>query len=35
MRIDCMLGHSSMHIEGITRAGQALSVMRRGEFVEC
>jgi leucyl aminopeptidase (aminopeptidase T) len=34
MRIDCMLGHSSMNVDGITRAGLALPVMRRGEFVE-
>jgi hypothetical protein len=35
MRIDCMLGHTSMHVNGITRASQALPVMGPGEFVEC
>ena len=25
MRIDCMLGHTSMHVNGITRASQALT----------
>jgi len=34
VRIDCILGHAAMHIDGITGAGQALPVMRHGEFVE-
>lgn len=33
MHIDCMLGHDSMQVDGITRAGDAVPIMRKGEFV--
>jgi aminopeptidase len=34
IRIDCMLGHTSMHVDGIAPGGEASPVMRFGEFVE-
>jgi aminopeptidase len=33
MHIDCMLGHPSMQVDGITPAGSCIPVMREGDFV--
>jgi aminopeptidase len=33
MHIDCMLGHPSMQVDGITPTGSAIPVMREGAFV--
>jgi aminopeptidase len=34
IRIDCMLGHASMNVDGIAPGGEASPLMRFGEFVE-
>lgn len=33
LHIDCMLGHSSMNVDGVSPDGRATPVMRSGEFV--
>jgi aminopeptidase len=34
MHIDCALGHAAMHVDGVTRSGDVVPVMRDGAFVD-
>lgn len=33
LHIDCMLGHDRMHVDGLLPGGEALPLMRAGEFI--
>jgi aminopeptidase len=33
LRIDCMIGHAGMHVDGVMPDGEVVPVMREGEFV--